>query len=354
MARELQPHILINNRAGLKEDLTTPEQRIPPTGLVDDNGAPLLWEACMTMTSHWWGYDEYEQTYKSPEFLIRMLIDIVSKGGNLLLNVGPKPNGRIQKEFRERLKAIGAWLDKHGKAIYGTTASPFNLLPFHGRVTTKGSRLYVHVFHWPAERQLRLPRLRNDIQRAWLLGKKDAALTFVRDGQDWLIHLPAQAPDPVASVIGVDLDGPPDVGRFVVTSGRRGAVALPALYGAIEGPHGQRICYETRDDIVHAGNWVRTHDTITWRFRVRTAGVYRLILDHAIEAGQGGSQCAAVVNRGKGVPFRTESTKGLFVTRQVATVRLRKGMNSLQIRATSIRKQKLMDLRSASLKRVSA
>ncbi|MCD6359375.1 MAG: alpha-L-fucosidase, partial [Armatimonadetes bacterium] len=113
MVRRLKPDILINDRHFTKEDLVTPEQRIPPTGLFDENGKPLVWEACITMTSHWWGYDRYEKIYKTPEFLIRMLVDIVSKGGNLLLNIGPKPDGTIQKEFVDRLEAIGKWMDKY-------------------------------------------------------------------------------------------------------------------------------------------------------------------------------------------------------------------------------------------------
>ena len=159
MARRLKPDILIND-APSPARTWLPPSSASPTGMFDAEGKPLVWEACITMTSHWWGYDQEETVYKSPEFLIRMLVDIVSKGGNLLLNIGPKPDGTIQEEFVERLEAIGRWMDKYSEAIYGTTASPFNLLPFYGRVTTKGERLYVHVFEWPAEGVIRLPGLK--------------------------------------------------------------------------------------------------------------------------------------------------------------------------------------------------
>jgi alpha-L-fucosidase len=176
----------------------TPEQRIPPTGIVDEDGNPAAWEACITMTGHWWGYDKEETAYKSSEYLIRMLVDIVSKGGNLLLNVGPKADGTIQREFVQRLEAIGKWMDKYSEAIYGTTASPFNLLPFYGRVTTKGDRLYVHVFEWPGDLTLRLPGLKNAVKRVSLVQKGRPRLAFERDGDDLVITLPKKAPDKVA------------------------------------------------------------------------------------------------------------------------------------------------------------
>jgi alpha-L-fucosidase len=371
-ARRLKPDILINDRHFTKEDLVTPEQRIPPTGMRGEDGQPLLWEACLTMTSHWWGYDKHEKVYKTNEFLIRMLVDIVSKGGNLLLNIGPKPDGTIQKEFRDRLIAIGTWMDTYSEAIYGTTASPFNLLPFYGRVTTKGSRLYVHVFEWPGDRIARLPNLRNQIKEAYLLGRKKANLPLAREGADWAIKLPAKAPDKSASVLVVELDGPPQVDPFVVGPNDSGVIELPALYGSLEGPHGQRIRYESRDGIIHAGNWIRPPDSIEWSFQARRPGVYKLVIDHAVETGQGGTPFQVFVN-GKiaarlapnGVPFssgdgevvgaasmefKTRATGGEFKTRAIGNVKLQKGENKIKLVAGKLAREKSMDLRGVSLK----
>ncbi len=371
-ARRLKPDILINDRHFTKEDLVTPEQRIPATGMRDENGEPLLWEACITMTSHWWGYDKNETVYKSKEFLIRMLVDIVSKGGNLLLNIGPKPDGSIQKEFRDRLEAIGRWMEKYSEAIYDTTASPFNLLPFYGRVTTKGSRLYVHVFEWPGDRIVRLPNLKNTIQEAYLLGRKKALLPLAREGADWAIKLPAKAPDQAASVLVVELDGAPSVDPVVIVPDTRGVIHLPALYGSLEGPHGQRIRYESRDGAIHAGNWVRSPDSISWRFQAPAAGTYTLVLEQSVEAGQGGTPFEIFVN-GKtatkmapnGVPFSTgdgaivgdaalsfttRSTGGEFKERRVGTVLLQAGENTLKLVVGKLAHQSSMDLRGAVLR----
>jgi len=169
--RKIQPAVLINNRSNTPEDFGTPEQYIPPTGVTDEAGNPILWENCITMTSHWWGYDQHEKTFKTVEWLIRTFVDIVSKGGNLLLNVGPKPDGTIQREFVVRLEAMGKWLSKFGEAIYGTTASPFPRLPYDYRATVKGNRLYYFVFNWPTDGVVRVPGLRNEVKKAALIAK---------------------------------------------------------------------------------------------------------------------------------------------------------------------------------------
>lgn len=371
LARRLKPDILINDRHFTKEDLVTPEQRIPPTGLFDEQGNPLVWEACITMTSHWWGYDKYEKVYKTPEFLIRMLVDIVSKGGNLLLNIGPKPDGTIQREFVERLEAIGRWMDKYSEAIYGTTASPFNLLPFYGRVTTKGERLYVHVFEWPADRKLRLPGLKNQVKRVALVEKGRPRLPFVRDGGDWVITLPPKAPDKVASVIAVDLVGKPEVEPMVLGPDAGGVIELPALYGFLDGPHGMRIRFEARDGIVHAGNWINPNDSIEWTVEVPKRGDYQVWLDYAVETGQGGSEVEFIIN-GKQVPrlmpngmiastgggaveggerqvCKTSATGGQFKRKKAVLVRLQKGNNVIKVMVPKIRREKAMDLRGITL-----
>ncbi|RQW07490.1 alpha-L-fucosidase, partial [candidate division KSB1 bacterium] len=155
----LQPSIIINNRvdkgrsgmAGMTTgehagDFGTPEQEIPATGLLG-----VDWETCMTMNDHW-GYNKNDHNWKSAEELIRKLADIASKGGNFLLNVGPKADGTFPQESIDRLKAIGEWMSVNGESVYGTQASPFKQLDW-GRCTQKAiggdTRLYLHVFDWP-------------------------------------------------------------------------------------------------------------------------------------------------------------------------------------------------------------
>jgi alpha-L-fucosidase len=205
---KLQPNIVMNDRlfAGkVFGDFQTPEQKIPPTGLPGKD-----WETCMTI-NRTWGFRASDQEWKSPETLIRNLVDIASKGGNYLLNVGPTAEGVIPGPSVERLQQMGAWMKVNGEAIYSTTASPFKDQLAWGRATQKAGsrnvRLFLHVFDWPKDGKLVVPGLRSKVTAASLLagGRK---LTVKKDDAGAVITLPAAAPDPISSTIVVDLDGP--------------------------------------------------------------------------------------------------------------------------------------------------
>ncbi|MFD0895385.1 alpha-L-fucosidase [Luteolibacter ambystomatis] len=175
-------------------DFVTPENNIPANGL-----GTVDWETCMTMNGTW-GFSEHDKAWKSTEKLIRNLIDIASKGGNYLLNVGPTGDGTIPPESVERMEAMGAWLKKNGEAIYGTKANPFKESAFDGRVTKKGGTLYLHVFKRPDNGTIVLPV---KAAKAVLLdGGK--ALEVKVDGDQTTITLPETLADPIATVIKVD------------------------------------------------------------------------------------------------------------------------------------------------------
>ncbi|MCD8336654.1 MAG: alpha-L-fucosidase [Lachnospiraceae bacterium] len=160
MVRSLQPDVIIDNRlevsgegvGSLAEghptpyhgDFVSPEQIIPPKGLQDVNGKDLAWEACFTMNNNW-GYHATDHFYKPASMLIRKLVECVSKGGNMLLNVGPDARGNFPPEATERLEAIGEWMDKNSRSIYGCGKSDLEK-PDYGRITAGDHRLYFHVF----------------------------------------------------------------------------------------------------------------------------------------------------------------------------------------------------------------
>ena len=213
--RSLKPDIVINNRvAYLRNDMQgmdrgepvgdfgTPEQQIPPAGF----GVGVYWESCMTLNDHW-GYSRANQNWKSPHDVVRNLVDIASKGGNYLLNVGPTAQGLIPDPAAERLHETGRWMRVNGESIYATSASPFPHALSWGRATQKPGRLYLDVFDWPADGKLRVP-MRNAVARARLLALPDQELKATQDANGVVIDLPAQAPDAIASVIALDLAGP--------------------------------------------------------------------------------------------------------------------------------------------------
>ncbi|MDM7925691.1 MAG: alpha-L-fucosidase [bacterium] len=208
---DLQPGIIQNNRlgGGYEGDTETPEQYVPATGFPGRD-----WETCMTMNDTW-GYKKSDQNWKSARTLVRQLVEAASKGGNYLLNVGPTSEGLIPEPSVERLKAIGRWTRVNGEAIYGTQASPFRSLEW-GRCTQKsvpgGTRLYLHVFDWPADGKLTVSGLRNRPKTAFLLSDPDrSALPVERIEDALVVTLPSAAPDTAASVVVLEIQGKPEV-----------------------------------------------------------------------------------------------------------------------------------------------
>jgi alpha-L-fucosidase len=154
--------------------------------------------------------------------LLLKLSDIVSKGGNFQLNVGPTAEGLIPQQSIDRLKYVGRWMKVNGDAVYGTTASPFPYLPW-GRATRKDNIVYLHVYDWPKDQQLILP-VKNKVRKAYLLADPQKKLNVKSKNGKVLITLPEEAPDPVISVVAVELDGEPSV-LPVPTSGKKGTAS---------------------------------------------------------------------------------------------------------------------------------
>ena len=160
MVRSLQPDVIIDNRLecsgeGLGPlaacdptpyhgDFVTPEKMIPPNGIQDVQGNDIAWEACVTMNNNW-GFCAVDHFFKPASMLIKKLVECVSKGGNMILNVGPDARGNIPEESMNILKGIGAWMNKNGKSIYGCGKTQMPK-PDYGRVTGKGNHLYFHLF----------------------------------------------------------------------------------------------------------------------------------------------------------------------------------------------------------------
>ncbi|WP_263383797.1 alpha-L-fucosidase [Granulicella arctica] len=219
LIHKLQPPTLINDRIGLTADYVTPEQFIPksiPTKDVRMRGADSsiqgefkggvpssadfqLWETCMTINETW-AYNIHDTKFKSTQDLVRGLVEVTSRGGNFLLNIGPQPDGLIQPEFQERLQGIGEWMALNGESIYGTTFGPIQGEVAY-RTTTKRNDIFVHVFDCPSG-PLQIKGIKPKIQSAHMLATGQP-ITFQQADGEVRLTLPAQAPGKHVHVIRV-------------------------------------------------------------------------------------------------------------------------------------------------------
>lgn len=227
--RSLQPSVILDNRSGYLPpqrkldvavanaysyiqagDYISPEGEVPSTGLPG-----IDWETCQTMQlPNNWGYNRLVG-FRPFKDLLHQLIDVTSKGGNMLLNIGPTAEGEILPQARQCLEKFGTWMTVNSEAIHGTTASPFPALPFAGRCTQKPGKLYLHVFTWPKDGKLLVP-VTNRIKKAWLLADPSSVLTVDSNAKGTVVRIPENAPDPIASVVVMEIEGVPAVVAPVV------------------------------------------------------------------------------------------------------------------------------------------
>lgn len=288
--KELQPDLIFNDRGTDKfGGFYTPEQQVPATGL------PGFWESNITITNErgfWYKGDHVSA--KSPEMLTRMLIEIAAKGGNFLMNVGPRPDGELSRTEYDALAGIGEWMEANGESIYGTDKSLFVNLPW-GWSTTTPDKIYLHVFDWPKDGQLEVPGLQSPVQKAYLLEDAKQRALKVRalaDGKS--IEVGKQAPNTVASVVVLEIKGKPEVhNTYRQQPGQ--SMTFSTAIARVEGPHAS-YNYGTA---TRKGNFVQDiktpGDRVTWDFVVRTPGHYRVKIEYSAQHPQAGSEFALKV-----------------------------------------------------------
>ncbi len=272
LVRECQPDCLVNSRVGDFVDFdyhSLGDDEVPEF----NNGVDF--ETPMTICDAWGYNNSPGNRYKDNKTLIRQMIDIVSLGGNYLLNVGPDSMGEIPAEARERFRLIGEWMRRNSEAIHGTTASPFHAKPSWGRVTATSHALYLHVYEWAES--ISLTGLQSVVRQLTLLDDPDQPVAWKQTacgdlGYDRLeISLPAGRPDPNASVVKLSFDEPVNVVPQIIQDDA-GAVQLPACCATLHTRGSQPQAEINITGVVQ--RWLSTDDWFSWAFICAHPGVF--------------------------------------------------------------------------------
>lgn len=302
------------------------------------------------------GYNRNEgpDDYRSVKQLLHLLVASVSRGGNLLLDVGPDADGTIPQVMQERLLGIGTWLAANGESIYGAGAGPVPKFPW-GLCTAKPGTLYLHVFEWP-KGDLELPGLRARVADAYLLADPDRSPLLLGRSEEgaMTVTVPRKAPDPNVSVVVLKVEGE---ARVRVATGKPtkqapdGTIALQAVNAAV---HGTSARYEQGGGKDNIGFWSNARDWVSWKFDVTKPGTFEVTITTACAKGSGGSTYAVAVGERqlKGKVKETGSW-AKFATDKLGTVTLAKpGSYVLSVKPITKPGAAVMNLQAVTLRPV--
>ncbi|MDP4209001.1 MAG: alpha-L-fucosidase [Bacteroidota bacterium] len=340
--RETDPNVVVNGRLArspqammgdYKNTADRPAEFFPVTG---------DWEAIPT-TNESYGYHKFDKSHKSAAFFIKLMANAASRGGNLLMNIGPMGNGQMDPKDLEILTGIGKWMDKNSESIYGTTKSPLALQSW-GVVTRKGEKLFLQVFNWPSNGSLVVGGLKSKVKKAYLLTDAAQKLLTVKrvNPLDISIALPSKAPDAVSSVVVLEMQGAivADTVRLLSGSSVNRLLAFDANL------QGKGFKYgDGKTNKYFVENWKSKDQKVNWTVRFSAPVTYKVSLKYASSPeGEGTVKFLSDKKVVKTVPVQSKTKAGDVVTVDLGTFSLSAGSHELCLEPAEIKKSELMKL----------
>jgi alpha-L-fucosidase len=307
IVRELQPSALINSRVGhydhelLGDFQEMSDKDIPPGGLDEYFQTPQT-------LNETWGYSKFDTLWKDPATVIRQLVQVVSRGGNYLLNIGPKGDGEIPDTTIKIFNQVGDWMERNSEAIYGTNPNPFGELNW-GYCTQKKNKLYLFVHDWPSDGIIKLSGMQNSINSAYLLVDESRRLSFNQTENEAHILVPPTAPDKPITVVVVEFEGPLKVEPPLVIQDESGSLTLNYLTAVTSGNAMTRF---NRKGGFHISKWTRPEDSVEWKIRINKPGKFKVNITYSASKEWGGKLFDVLMNDNVVIEGRIVETNGLF------------------------------------------
>jgi alpha-L-fucosidase len=276
LVHKLQPATLINGRVGhydqefLGDYQSMADNGMPPGGLQE------YWETPMTLNNTW-GFSKFDTLWKSPATIILRLVEIVSRGGNYLLNIGPEGNGEIPGRTVDIFREVGPWVKRNAESIYGSTSNPFGELDW-GYCTVKDNKLFLFVRDWPKDATISFSGLQNTVNSSYLLIDKSTKLTVIKSENITRIILPKNPPDNPVTVLVVETDGTPSVNPPEAQQPENGVIMLNYLTAMTSGKAVTRF---NRKGGFHISKWKSPEDSVVWNLNVERPGKFHVRIDYA-------------------------------------------------------------------------
>jgi alpha-L-fucosidase len=360
LVHQIQPDCLVSGRVGhgLGDYDSAGDNQISVGSVKRD------WETPVTLNDTW-GFKRDDHNWKPTSILVQQLVQVISRGGNYLLNVGPTAEGLIPQPSLDRLAEVGRWLKTNNEAVYGNGPSPFPYeLPW-GLITTKPGRLYLHVFNWP-QKELVLFGLKSKVQDAYLLANKSKlkikqVADIASDHQDLTIQLPAVAPDKHDSVIVLEIKGDVQVDTSLLQQPDN-VVTLPAFLSEVHKAATNSLRFDSRGVIE---KWVNKDEWLSWDFKMTRPGNYEVVVltseqkygrdwegGHEVGVEVAGQKLRATVDN-DGKEENPANPYWKYVTSKMGQVTVDKpGKFSLVLKPESIKAEKQLGLTLVSVKLV--
>lgn len=343
--REIDPNVVVNGRLArssgenfgdYQNTADRPAEFFPVTG---------DWEAIPT-TNESYGYSRYDDSHKPASFFIRLLANSASRGGNLLMNIGPMGNGRIDNRDTVILTGIGRWMKMYGESIYGTQKTPLPLQSW-GVCTKKGNRLYLHVFDWPKDGKLIVGGLKTKPGKASLLATNRNLSVKKLNETDVQINLPKVAPDQDNSILVLEMDQTFEVDdvRLLSSESNNRLLAFDAKLSGSGFHFG-----DGKTDRYYVDGWTQTSQSVSWPFRLNKPVRVELSIRYQADANSGGKVVVSVAGQNFPLSIKPSEGKPEIRTEVIARCSIPAGTHKLNILPESISGQSLMQLFQLDIK----